>query len=111
MRFISHFVLRVGLNGLILWVLPQFLAGFTVSQEWQLFAGAALVLALVHSFLRPILKLISFPFLILTLGLFNIVINFVLLLVAEHLTSAITIADFNTRLIASLIIGIINSVI
>lgn len=111
MRLISHFALRIGLNALALWALPQFLSGFTVSREWQMFVGAALVLALVHSFLRPILKLISFPFLILTLGLFNIVINFVLLLVAEHLTSAITITDFQTRLIASFIIGIINSVI
>lgn len=111
MRLIFHFALRIGLNALALWALPQFLGGFSVSREWQLFAGAALVLALVHGLLRPILKLISFPFLILTLGLFNIVINFVLLLVAEHLTSAIVIADFNTRLIASLIIGIINSII
>ncbi|OHA01512.1 MAG: hypothetical protein A3C11_01120 [Candidatus Sungbacteria bacterium RIFCSPHIGHO2_02_FULL_49_12] len=110
MHFLAKFGLRIALNGVILWFLPQFISGFATSHELTSLVVAALILALVHAILRPILKILSFPFLILTLGLFNVVINFVLLSVADYFSSAITITDLKTRFIASIIFGLANSV-
>jgi len=109
MRFLLKFGLRLVINGIILWFLPQFLMGFSVSRVWPAILMAALAITLAHTFLRPILKVISFPFLILTLGLFNIVINYIVLLAADYFSAEITIAGFKAHLIASIIFGLANS--
>jgi putative membrane protein len=111
MRLLSKFILRIAINVAALYLLAQFLSGFTISPDWTKVALAALILSLVHVFVRPVLKLLSFPLLILTLGLFNIVINFILLVIAEHFTSAMIVSGFRTRLIASIAFGILNSLI
>src|SRR5208282_3309261 len=54
------------------WIVP----GIRVSHDsFTVFAGMALILGLVNAFVRPILKLLSCPLILLTLGLFVLVIN------------------------------------
>jgi putative membrane protein len=61
------------------WIVP----GIRVSHDsFTVFAGMALILGLVNAFIRPILKLLSCPLIILTLGLFVLVINGITLLLA-----------------------------
>ena len=58
-----------------IWLATQFVGGveFTGPIKTLIYAGAAL--GIINSFLKPILKIISFPLRILTLGLFSVVIN------------------------------------
>ncbi|KKW21104.1 MAG: hypothetical protein UY71_C0043G0009 [Parcubacteria group bacterium GW2011_GWB1_52_7] len=109
-----HFILKLGLRlaftaaamyGLQ-WYFPS---GFIVSADPKTFLGVAGLIVLVHTVLRPILKLISFPLLLLTLGLFNIVINLALLLLVDYYSTALTISGWKTALISSIILGIANS--
>jgi len=61
------------------WLVP----GIRVSHDsFTVFAGMALILGLVNAFIRPLLKLLSCPLIILTLGLFVLVINGITLLLA-----------------------------
>jgi len=54
------------------WLVP----GIRVEREgWTVFAGMAVILGLVNAIIRPLLKLLSCPLIILTLGLFVLVIN------------------------------------
>ena len=49
--------------------------GFTLTQQWEIFVVLGIVLGLLNYFLKPILKALSLPIEIITLGLFTIVIN------------------------------------
>ena len=54
------------------WLVP----GIRVEREaWTVFAAMALILGLVNATVRPLLKLLSCPFIILTLGFFVLIIN------------------------------------
>lgn len=70
------------------WLVP----GIRVEREaWTVFAGMALILGLVNATIRPLLKLLSCPFIILTLGFFVLVINGITL----WLASAIAVEWFH----------------
>ncbi len=80
------------MNLLIRWVITSlslFIAAWLVpgirveSEAWTIFAGMAIILGLVNAIIRPVLKLLSCPLIILTLGLFVLVINGITLWLAS----------------------------
>ncbi len=62
-----------------LWVAVSIVPGLEFDGSWWALAGLALLIAVVNTIVRPILKILSFPVIILTLGLFLLVINAVVL--------------------------------
>lgn len=56
---------------------------------WVVYAVMAIILGLVNAILRPLLKLLTCPLIILTLGLFTLVINAVTLLLASWLATSV----------------------
>ena len=111
MRFLFKFLLKIALNAAALFAAGYLLAGFVIPPDIEYLLLGGLVLALINTFVRPILKLISFPFIIITFGLFYIVINIVLLLIADHFLAQLVIQDFWSLFWASIIIGLANSII
>jgi putative membrane protein len=69
---------------------------------------AALVLGLVNFLVRPILVLITLPITILTLGLFLIVINALMLLLTSALVPGLRIDGFAAALLGGLLLGLFN---
>ncbi len=69
---------------------------------------AAIVLGLVNAVLRPILIFFTLPITILSMGLFVLVINAVLVLLASKLVSGFYVAGFWWALIFSLVIAVVN---
>jgi putative membrane protein len=76
---------------------------------------AALVAVLVIGFLNMtlgmLLKLITFPFAILTLGLFFLVINAIMLLIASKITPGLQIASFGAAFIGAAVLAVVHMVI
>jgi putative membrane protein len=73
------------------WLVP----GIEVrGQAWLAYAAMALVLGLVNALIRPVLKLLTCPLIILTLGLFTLVINGVTLLLAARIAERLGIEFF-----------------
>ena len=74
--------------------------------------GVSLILALVNTFLRPILKAISFPITILTLGLFLLILNGLMLLLANRIADAFDLGfrvnGFWTAVIGAIIITVVG---
>lgn len=105
-----RFIWKIAANSLALFVAAYYLNGFIVSGGIVSLLIGGVVLALIHIIIRPILKLISFPFILLSLGLFNIVINIVLLLIADKLLPQLAIADLWSLFWGSIIISIANVV-
>ncbi len=69
---------------------------------------AALVLGVVNFLVRPILVLITLPVTILTLGLFLIVINALMLMLTSALVPGFAVAGFTTALLAAVLLGLFN---
>ena len=67
------------------WIVP----GFRVddSRGWVAYAAMAIILSLVNALIRPLLKLLTCPLILLTLGLFTLVVNALSLLIASSIAN------------------------
>lgn len=59
--------------------------GIPLTNQWQLFVVLAITIGLLNHFAKPILNALSFPIRIITLGLFNFLINMVLVFAADYI--------------------------
>jgi putative membrane protein len=82
--------------------------GFTVTGSWEQYLIAGFILALLNLLVRPVLKLISFPLIILTLGLFTFVINMLILWLLDYLVAFVTIESLFALVLATIIVSIVN---
>ncbi len=77
--------------------------------------AVGLVFTIINSFIAPIIKTLSIPFIILTLGLALLVINALLLLLTEALTDAFDLSfminGFGWAVVASIVISISQAVV
>lgn len=69
----------------------------------------AIVLGIVNMFIKPILKILSLPLTILTFGIFSLVVNALVLMIAFKFTPNAYIASFGTAFWAAIVLGFINS--
>ena len=75
---------------------------------WGTLLVASLVLGLVNAVLRPFLLLLSLPLLLLTFGLFTLVINSLLLLLVSHVVRGFDVAGWSSAFWGSLVISVVN---
>jgi putative membrane protein len=73
--------------------------------------GAVLVLTLLNAVIRPILYLISLPLIVLSLGLFLVVINALLLQLTAYFVKGFTVSGFWASVGGALVISIVTSVL
>lgn len=88
------------------WLLPGISVDSFGSAIW-----VAIVLGILNAIVKPILQLISFPITILTLGLFLLVINTVVILLASWLVGSFHVDNFWWALLFSVIVSIVMSVL
>jgi putative membrane protein len=69
----------------------------------------ALVLAIINVFFKPIITLLTLPLTILTLGLFSLVVNVLLILLAAKIVPGVSISGFWTAVLFSIIISLVNT--
>ncbi len=81
-------IVRLLLNAAALWVATRVVSGVEYTGGWLPFFGVALVFGLVNTVVGRTAKLLTFPLIILTLGVFSLVINGLML----WLTSALSVA-------------------
>jgi putative membrane protein len=103
MRLLVHLLV----SALLLWLLGQFVHGIHIP-GFGTAVLAAVVLGLVNFLVRPILVLITLPITILTLGLFLIVINALMLLLTGALVPGFRIESFGSALLGGLLLGLFN---
>jgi putative membrane protein len=85
--------------------------GFTLTQQWQIFLVLGIVLGLLNYFLKPVLKILSLPLEIITIGLFTILINMGLIWILDKMFDELTISLFLPLLYTTLIIWTSNLII
>ena len=117
-------------NAAGLWLATRILSGLSVPEGagagpmWLNLAVLGLVLALVNSLVKPVAKVLTFPLYIITFGLFALVVNGAMLLLAGWLTNRIVAlgaggsvplglegSTFGAAVVGSIIISVISSII
>jgi putative membrane protein len=93
---VKNFLIRVVVNGIALWIAALLLDGIDLAEgegEWTTklttIVLVALVFGVINALIKPIVKLLSLPFIILTLGLFTFVVNAFMLQITEWVSDAV----------------------
>ena len=95
-------------NSIGLWIAQYYVAGFVVVGGLKGYLIAGILLGLLNLIVRPLLKLVSLPLMILTLGLFNIIINIVLLWIVAKATGYLIIQSWEALILTTLILAAMN---
>ena len=104
------FILKFLLTAIITYVLAAYLPGSHIGG----FGDAILlviVLGVLNAILKPILKLFGLPITVLTLGLFLLVINAVIVMIADYLIPGFKLDGFISALIFSIVLSIATSIV
>ena len=83
------FVVRLLINAAALWVATRLVPGVTYQGGWVAFFGVALVFGVVNTFIGTAAKILTFPLVIITIGLFILVINGLMLLLTSSVAGAL----------------------
>jgi putative membrane protein len=103
----AGFILRGLVAALGLWAATAILSGITINSAMTLVI-AGLLLGLVNAIVRPFALLLSLPALVLTLGLFLLVVNAAMLGLVALMLPGFKIAGFWTAVGAALIVSIVS---
>ena len=110
-RQFATFLLRWILNSVGIWVAVRLLGdGNTeVTSAWT-FMMAGLIFSLVNSTLKPIVTILALPAILLTLGLFTLVVNGFMVYVSLALAPGISMT-FAHSIVAGIILSLVNYII
>ena len=109
------FLIRLIVNAVALWVATRFVTGVTYTGSVLPMIGVALVFGLVNATIRPLLKLFTFPLYILTLGLFSLVINGLMLRLTSALSGRLGLGfhvdGFLPAVIGALVVSLVSTLL
>ncbi len=113
-----NLLIRVAVNAAALAVAAWLLDGIRLTDRDDralTLIGVAVVFGLINAFIAPVIKLLSLPFIILTLGLLLWVINAVMLLltsrIADSLGLGFEVDGFGTALLGALVISVVSAIL
>ena len=79
-----NWLLRFLINAIVLYLIAKYVPGFYHNPSVWSAVGAAVVFGLVNMFIGPVLRLISLPLTVITLGIFSFVVNYILFAITVH---------------------------
>jgi putative membrane protein len=107
MRLILWLVIATAINAAALWVADALWDSVTINGFWAYFIGAV-VLGIANTILKPILALLTLPLILVTLGLFYLVINIAMVALAEWIAPDFSIDGFWSYVGVVFIVWIVN---
>jgi putative membrane protein len=107
--FLARIAIAIGVNALALWVANAIWDSVSIHGFWAYFIGA-LVLGIANAVLKPILAILTLPLIIVTLGLFYLLINIAMVALAEWIAPNFSIDGFWTYVGVVIIIWLVNVV-
>jgi putative membrane protein len=108
-RPLPSFLTRWFVCSLGLWIAASFLSNsISYNSQLRVIIVAGLVLAIINIVLKPILVIFTLPAILLTLGLFTIIINGLTVFIASKLYGPLHITNFWAAVFAGMVIGLVN---
>ncbi|MFN8424592.1 MAG: phage holin family protein [Anaerolineae bacterium] len=114
-------IVRIAATAVAIWVADRYINGIDVAaggsgmSPWLVYAVLAVILGLVNAFIKPIVTFFTFPITFLTLGLFLLVINALMLKLAAWIAQwagyGFTVEGFVPAVLGSVVISIVGGVL
>jgi putative membrane protein len=101
---------RIIISTISIMVVGYILPGVVVSSVYTAFI-VAVILALLNTIVKPILIILTLPVTILTLGLFLLVINGFMVLIANHFIRGFSVSSLFIAIVFSLLVSLINGLL
>lgn len=105
---IARFLVRWLVCSLGLWIAAGFLSGSISYDSIAAIAVGGLILAVVNIVIKPILVIFSLPAILMTLGLFMVIVNGATVYLVSKLYSQLHITNFWAAVFAGMVIGLVN---
>ena len=109
------FLTRLIVNAAALWVATRVVSGVTYTGDWLPFLGVAAVFGVVNAFIRPVAKILTFPLIIVTLGIFALVVNGLMLWLTSSLAAGLGlgfhVGGFWSAFWGALVVSIVSTIL
>lgn len=102
------FLIRILISAVAVYLAARFVPGITISGGIGTALVVAIVLGLLNAFLKPILVLLTIPITIVTLGLFLIVINVIMIYLTDKLVDGFAVSGFVAALLFSIVVSVVT---
>ena len=103
----ARLILKLLIGMLGLWLAARIVPGFTVT-DWQSLLAAAIVLGIVNAILRPVLLILTLPITIVTLGLFLLVLNGMMIGLVAWLLGGVEVTGLWPAILAAIVTGLVS---
>ena len=101
-------LLRWAANGLGLWIADRLISGVEAGDNGWVIVIAAFIFSLVNMVIRPIVTILTLPAVILSLGLFMLVINALMLYLVTVIYPEFVVASFGAAVLTVIIVWLAN---
>ena len=95
-------------GAIAIWVAAHLVPGVSATLSGALVG--AIVLAALNLFLKPILRILTLPITLLTLGLFSLVVNALIILLVSHFVPGFVVLGFVPAVICGIVLSVLNAV-
>ena len=110
----TKFIIRWAINAVALYVAVLVVAGIDLRGSWTDVLWLALIFGLLNALVRPLLKFFAFPLIVITLGLFTLIINTLMLMltssIGQSLGFGLSVDGFWSAFLGSLVISLVSVV-
>ena len=109
------FIVRLLVTAAALWVATRLVPGVSFEGGWLPFLGVALIFGVVNATIRPVAKLLTLPLIIVTLGLFALVVNGLMLWLTSALSAALglgfQVSGFWPAFWGALVVSLVSTIL
>jgi putative membrane protein len=109
------FLVRLLVNALALWVATRIVPGVTFQGGWPAFLGVALTFGVINALVRPVAWVLTLPLIFVTLGLFLLVLNGLMLWLTSSVSSALGlgfhVAGFGAAFWGALVVTVVSTLL
>jgi putative membrane protein len=110
------FLFRLAINAVALWIAAETVPGIEFDGGIADLAVVALIFGLVNALVRPVVRLLTLPINVMTLGLFTLVVNGLMLLIAAAATESLNVdggfvSQVGSAVLASLVISVVSTIL
>ena len=113
--FGREIIIRVGLrwflNSFVLWLAGVLLPVVTHNNDFRVIVFAGLILSVVNAILKPIVTILALPAILLTLGVFTIFVNGLMVYVTAWIENGFEVDGYLGAVLAGMIVSLLNYVL
>lgn len=104
-------IIKLIISAIAIIIIGKLLPGVSISPPYTTALLVAVVLAILNAFVKPILIILTLPITIITLGIFLLFINALIILLADKIIDGFSVSSIWTALLFSILLSILQSIL